>query len=122
MKIVVADDISDCAEVLAYLLRGDGHLVFVASGGAEAIALSASVRPQVAVLDIGMPDIDGYRVASTIRQNEWGRFIQLVAFTGWNDAHSRQRAAAAGFDLYIVKPIDPMPFLKRIRELETRLT
>ena len=121
MHILVADDIADSAEALACLLRIEGYSVSVALGGAQAIALSAAVHPHVAVLDIGMPDIDGYSVATRIRQSEWGRTVHLIAFTGWNDMQSRQRAAAAGFDLYVVKPIDPLSFMKQINELEARL-
>ena len=111
MHILVADVIADSAEALACLLRIEGHSVSVALGGAQAIALSAAVHPHVAVLDICMPDIDGYAVASRIRQCEWGRAVHLIAFTSWNDMRNRQRAAAAGFDLYVVKPIDPLPFM-----------
>ena len=121
LHILVADDIADSADALACLLRIDGHSVSVALGGAQALALSAAVHPNVAVLDIGMPDIDGYRVASSIRQFEWGHAVHLIAFTGWNDTHSRRRAAAAGFDMYVVKPIDPLSLLKQINELEAKL-
>ena len=107
---------------MACLLRIAGHSVSVALGGTHAIALSAAVHPHAAVLDISMPDVDGYSVATSIRQSEWGRAVHLIAFSGWNDMRSRQRAAAAGFDLYVVKPIDPLPFLKQINELAARRT
>lgn len=118
MRILVADDVRDAAEALSILLKIDGHEVAVALGGSQAIALAESVRPDVAVLDIGMPTIDGYEVARTLRREEWGEAIHLIALTGRDDNASKLHAAAAGFQQYVVKPINPVQFLELISGIE----
>jgi len=72
----------------------------------EALAVAAEFRPQIVLLDIGMPGMNGYDVARHIRAMEWGREIQLVAVTGWGQDEDRRQASAAGFDHHCVKPID----------------
>jgi CheY-like chemotaxis protein len=83
-----------------------GHDVRTAYSGREALALAADFRPQVALLDIGMPGMNGYDLARQIRAAAWGRDILLVAVTGWGQDEDRRQAEAAGFDLHRVKPID----------------
>jgi two-component system CheB/CheR fusion protein len=117
LRILVADDVRDAAEALSILLQIEGHDVSVALGGSEAIALAQSVRPDVAVLDIGMPTVDGYEVARTLRREQWGGAIHLIALTGRDDNASKKNAAAAGFQRYVVKPIDPLHFLELISEI-----
>jgi two-component system, chemotaxis family, CheB/CheR fusion protein len=117
LRILVADDVRDAAEALSILLKIEGHEVSVALGGSEAIALAQSVRPDVAVLDIGMPTVDGYEVARTLRREEWGEAIHLIALTGRDDNASKKNAAAAGFQRYVVKPIHPIQFLELISEI-----
>jgi two-component system, chemotaxis family, CheB/CheR fusion protein len=117
LRILVADDVRDAAEALSILLKIEGHEVSVALGGSEAIALAQSVRPDVAVLDIGMPTVDGYEVARTLRREEWGKAIHLIALTGRDDTASKKNAAAAGFQRYVVKPINPIQFLELISEI-----
>ena len=119
MRILVADDVRDAAEALSILLEIEGYEVSVALGGSEAIALAQSVRPDVAVLDIGMPTIDGYEVARALRREEWGRAIHLIALTGRDDNASKRHAAAAGFQLYVVKPINPIEFLDLISTINS---
>ena len=118
MRILVADDVPDAANALSMLLELEGHEVTVAIGGSQAVALSRSVSPQVAILDIGMPDINGYDVARSLRQEVWGQDIHLIALTGRDDKESHRRAVAAGIQQYVVKPIDPSQFLKLIDEIE----
>jgi DNA-binding response OmpR family regulator len=118
VRILVADDVPDAAEALSMLLQLDGHEVTVAIGGLQAIALADSVRPRVAVLDIGMPDVDGYEVARSVRRETWGQAVHLIALTGRDDGESRRLALAAGFQQYLVKPIDPSQFLQFISEIE----
>jgi two-component system, chemotaxis family, CheB/CheR fusion protein len=117
LRILVADDMRDAAEALSILLKIEGHEVSVALGGSQAIALAQSVRPDVAVLDIGMPTVDGYEVARTLRREEWGKAIHLIALTGRDDNASKKNAAAAGFQRYVVKPINPIRFLELISEI-----
>jgi two-component system CheB/CheR fusion protein len=117
VRILVADDVPDAAEALSILLRCEGHDVSVAFGGQEAIELAQAVRPQVAVLDIGMPHLDGYDVAKAFRREAWGQDIHLIALTGRDDRASKLNATAAGFQQYVVKPIDPFKFLELLAEI-----
>ncbi len=107
LRIVIADDNCDAAESLAMLLQMDGHQVSVAHDGADALSIVAAVRPRVAVLDIGMPGLNGYQVAQRIRSNFKTEPIVLVALTGWGQAQDLEHAKAAGFDHHLVKPADP---------------
>jgi two-component system CheB/CheR fusion protein len=107
LRIVIADDNRDAAESLAMLLRMDGHEVSVAHDGAEALGVVAAVRPHMAVLDIGMPGMNGYEVAQSIRTGPQSGPIVLVALTGWGQAQDLERAKAAGFDHHLVKPAEP---------------
>ena len=97
----------DAAESLAMLLRMDGHDVTVVHDGRKALATIHAVQPQVALLDIGMPELNGYEVARLVRQQLQGRPIILIAVTGWGQASDKARAAAAGFNLHFTKPIEP---------------
>jgi PAS domain S-box-containing protein len=107
LRIVIADDNRDAAESLAMLLQMDGHQVSVAHDGAEALGVVTAVRPHVAVLDIGMPGMNGYEVAQRIRTGLHAAPIVLVALTGWGQAQDLERAKAAGFDHHLVKPAEP---------------
>jgi len=105
-RILVADDNSDALESLATLLELGGHEVFSATNGALALESAERYRPEVALLDIGMPQLDGYEVARRIRAQPWGRGITLVALTGWGQDSDRRRSGEAGFDSHLVKPLD----------------
>jgi PAS domain S-box-containing protein len=107
LRIVIADDNRDAADSLAMLLQMDGHQVSVAHDGAGALSIVEAIRPQVAVLDIGMPDLNGYQVAQRIRSSGKCESIVLVALTGWGQAQDLARAKAAGFDHHLVKPAEP---------------
>jgi signal transduction histidine kinase len=106
-RILLADDNQDALESLAMLLSLNGHEVHQARDGLRALELAAQCRPEIAVLDIGMPRADGYEVAKRIRSEPWGRGITLVALTGWGQESDRQRAEEAGFDIHLTKPVDP---------------
>jgi signal transduction histidine kinase len=105
-RILVADDNSDALESLATLLEISGHEVFSAANGALALESAERHLPEVALLDIGMPKLDGYEVARRIRAQPWGRRITLVALTGWGQESDRRRSGEAGFDSHLVKPLD----------------
>jgi CheY-like chemotaxis protein len=105
-RILVADDNADALESLATLLELSGHEVFSASNGALALESAERHLPEVALLDIGMPKLDGYEVARRIRAQPWGRRITLVALTGWGQESDRRRSGEAGFDSHLVKPLD----------------
>ncbi len=106
-RILLADDNEDALESLAMLLSMDGHEVHQARDGVQALELAAQCRPEIAVLDIGMPGTDGYEVARRIRSAPWGRDITLVALTGWGQESDRRRAEEAGFNVHLTKPVDP---------------
>jgi signal transduction histidine kinase len=105
-RILVADDNCDALESLATLLELGGHEVFSAANGALALESAERHLPEVALLDIGMPKLDGYEVARRIRAQPWGRRITLVALTGWGQESDRRRSGEAGFDSHLVKPLD----------------
>lgn len=105
-RILVADDNRDALESLATLLQLNGHEVHTAADGAAAVELAAICKPEVALLDLGMPKLDGYEVARRIRAEIWGRTTVIVALTGWGQDEDRRRTKAAGFDSHFVKPLD----------------
>jgi signal transduction histidine kinase len=106
-RVLIADDNQDAAETMALLLRVVRHEVHVASDGPAALELAQRVRPDVAVLDIGMPGLTGYEVAERIRAEPWGREMILIAVTGWGQQSDKNKAQMAGFDHHLTKPVDP---------------
>jgi CheY-like chemotaxis protein len=106
-NILIADDNQDALESLALMLRMEGHEVVCASDGEEALALAGQRKPEIVVLDVGMPKLDGCEVARRIRAEAWGRGAILVALTGWGQDVDRRRSREAGFDMHLVKPVDP---------------
>jgi signal transduction histidine kinase/ActR/RegA family two-component response regulator len=106
-RILVVDDNRDAAEMLAMYLRSDGHEVRVAADGHAALTEAAAFRPEVALLDIGMPGLSGYDVARTLRRDPETASTLLVAITGWGQDGDRRLAMAAGFDAHLTKPADP---------------
>jgi PAS domain S-box-containing protein len=105
-RVMVADDNKDAADALAMLLELAGHEVRVAHCGRAALALAQTFRPDVAIIDIGMPDLSGYEVAKELRRESWGTGIYLIALTGWGQDGDRQRANDAGFDRHMTKPVE----------------
>jgi PAS domain S-box-containing protein len=105
LKILVVDDNRDAADTCAMLLEASGHHVQTAYTGRQALELARTFRPHTLLLDIGLPDIDGYKLAGQVRATPWGRSAILVAVTGWGQEQDRLRAVAAGFDQHLVKPI-----------------
>ena len=106
-RVLVVDDNRDSAESLAVLLRLTGHEVHTAHDGEEAVATAAAVRPDVVVLDIGLPKLNGHEAARRIRQQPGGEDVLIVALTGWGQDEDKARSTAAGFDAHLVKPVDP---------------
>ena len=105
-RVLVADDNVDAAEAIAALLRMDGYAVDVVHDGVAALRTARERQPFAAFLDIGMPGMDGYLLATQIRRQPWGERVFLVAVTGWGQGADRDRAVAAGFDLHLTKPVD----------------
>ena len=116
-RILIADDNNDALESLATLLQLSGHEVFTATNGGTALQSIERHLPEVVLLDIGMPMLDGYEVARRIRAQPWGQRITLVALTGWGQDSDRRRSREAGFDSHLVKPLD----LETLTDLLARL-
>ncbi|HET9233973.1 MAG TPA: ATP-binding protein, partial [Candidatus Eisenbacteria bacterium] len=106
MRLLIADDNRDSAQSMARLLRSCGHEVQVAYDGEEALHAAENDPPDVLILDIGMPRLDGYELARRVRAAPWGRDVSLIAATGWGQDEDRQRSLESGFDAHLVKPID----------------
>lgn len=105
-RVLIADDNRDAADSLAMLLRMEGHEVTVVNDGSQALAMVDEFRPELALLDIGMPELNGYEVAQRIRQSPLGSFITLIAVTGWGQASDKAQAATAGFNHHLTKPVE----------------
>jgi signal transduction histidine kinase len=106
LRVLVVDDNQDAADTLAARIECEGHEVQVAHDGRSALALANSFRPDVAVVDIGMPGMDGHAVATALRGEAWTGDLQLIALTGWGQLEDKRRTAEAGFDQHLVKPVD----------------
>ena len=114
-RILVVDDNVDAADALAMLLRLSGHDAVTAFDGVEALGLAANFRPDIVLLDIGMPRLDGYGTARAMRAEPWGRDLKLIALTGWGQQKDRDRTVAAGFDAHLVKPVATEALMEIIR-------
>jgi CheY-like chemotaxis protein len=117
-RILVADDNRDAADTLSAILELDGHEVRTAYDGAEAVQIAAQFAPQIALLDIGMPNLDGYQTARRIREQSWGSSMLLVALTGWGQEQARRQATEAGFNCHLVKPGDPQTIGALIEQIK----
>jgi CheY-like chemotaxis protein len=106
-RILVADDNRDAADTLAKMLKLFGHEVRIAYDGEEAVQVAADFVPDLALLDIGMPRLNGYDAARSIRSQPRGGRIKIVALTGWGQPEDKRRSQSAGFDEHLVKPVDP---------------
>jgi len=117
-RILVADDNRDVVESFQIMLRILGHEVQTALDGEEALEKAEQFRPDVIVLDVGMPILDGYETASRIRQLPWSRDVVLIAVTGWGNDKDKLKSAAAGFDVHLVKPVDATTILEALDQMD----
>jgi PAS domain S-box-containing protein len=115
-RILVVDDNRDSAKTMAVLLKLSGHEAHTAFDGLEAVAAAETLRPHVILLDIGLPQLNGYETAITIRDQPWGKEMLLIAVTGWGQDDDRQKAKDAGFDAHLVKPVDHAALTKLLAE------
>ena len=106
-RVVVVDDNADAAQSIALLLQLAGHEVRVVTDSLKVISACSEFVPHVAILDIGLPDVDGFQLARELRSRQDGARLNLIALTGYGQQHDRERAREAGFDHYFVKPVDP---------------
>ena len=104
-RVLVVDDNQDGAESLAALLTLDGHQILMSHDGLDALAKAASFKPDVILLDIGLPQLDGYDVCRRIREQPGGKDIVMIAMTGWGQADDRRKSSEVGFDSHCVKPV-----------------
>ena len=115
LRIVVVDDNVDLVESLVSVLELLGHQALGATGGAEGVDLIEERRPDVALVDVGMPGMTGFDVAGQIRRRPWGHAVVLIALTGWGGVEDRDRCRDAGFDHVALKPVD-LDYLKIMLE------
>jgi CheY-like chemotaxis protein len=115
-RILVVDDLRDSTDSLAMMLRAKGHDVRTAYDGYEAVEIALQYRPDVVILDIGMPRLNGYDAARMIREQSGGDSPMLIALTGWGHDENRLRTKEAGFDHHLVKPVDPAVLTKLLAE------
>ena len=114
-RILVADDNIDAASSLAMLLEIMGNETRVVHDGIEAVELAATFRPDVILLDIGMPRLNGFDACARIRMQPANHGAVIVALTGWTQEETKQRSQQAGFDFYLVKPVEPDTLEKMLR-------
>ena len=114
-RILIADDNRDSAETLAALLRMEGHEVTSVHDGPVALSVFSELKPDVALLDIGMPGLTGYEVARKMRQAGSKTPLTLIAITGWGQDIDKERAFAAGFDHHLTKPVDPQRLVELLK-------
>lgn len=105
-RILVVDDNRDAALSLAMLLKLTGHQTQMAHDGVEAVEKATAWVPDVVLLDIGLPRMNGYDVCRTIREQAWGKNVAMIALTGWGQDEDRRKSEEAGFDGHLVKPVE----------------
>jgi CheY-like chemotaxis protein len=116
-RILVVDDNQDAAESLGLYLGMFGHDVRLAFDGLAALAMAGEFRPHIALIDIGLPKLNGYDTARRIREEAWGQAMVLVAVTGWGQDEDVRRAREAGFDEHMTKPVDPQALVQLVAQL-----
>ena len=118
-RILVVDDNHDSALSLAMMLSIMGHDTRTAHDGESAVATAASFLPEVVLLDIGLPKLNGYEVAQRIRNTSWGKSMFLIAVTGWGQEEDRQRSSEVGLNVHMVKPVEPAALERLLAELRS---
>src|SRR5262249_14637266 len=120
-RILIADDNKDVASSLEVMLKIMGHEVRTANYGTEAVEIAREFHPDLILLDIGMPGLNGYDACTRIREQRWSRMHKMiiVALTGWGQEETRQKSEMAGFDHYFVKPIDPSALKGLLKKLQS---
>jgi CheY-like chemotaxis protein len=119
-RILVVDDLADAAASLAMVCEIYGAETRVACNGREALILCEQFHPDVVLMDISMPHMDGYEAARRLRAEEWGRNVVLIALTGWGRQGDVDAALAAGFDGHLLKPVGADSLLELIARLRAR--
>jgi CheY-like chemotaxis protein len=116
-RILVADDNDDSVASMALMLKILGNEVRTASDGREAVEVAETFQPKLILLDIGMPQLNGYEACRAIRQKPWGADVIIVALTGWGQEDDKQKAREAGFNHHLVKPVGLDAIRKLLAEI-----
>lgn len=116
-RILVVDDNHDSALSLAMMLSIMGHETRTANDGESAVTAAENFLPEVVLLDIGLPKLNGYEVAQRIREQSWGTSMFLIAVTGWGQEEDRQRSSEVGLNVHMVKPVEPAALEKLLAGL-----
>jgi CheY-like chemotaxis protein len=119
-RVLVVDDLSDAATSLALVCQLYGAEAKVARDGREALTLGPTFQPDVVLMDITMPFMDGYEAARRLRAEPWGQAVVLIALTGWGRTSDVEAARAAGFDGHLLKPVEAEALLRLIAELRAK--
>jgi len=117
-RILVVDDNRDGADSLAAMLKLMGNDTRTAYDGQEGVDAAGEFRPDVIVLDIGLPKLNGYEACRRIREQPGGKGVVLIAITGWGQDEDRRRSRVAGFDHHMVKPVDPQALMNLLAGLD----
>jgi CheY-like chemotaxis protein len=123
-QILIVEDMADSRETLRTLLTLWGHQVTVAETGPRGVEKALATLPEIALVDIGLPELDGYQVAEQVRAAPGGGGIYLIALTGYGQHGDRRRSLSAGFNAHLVKPVDPKELARLLTEarIETPVT
>ncbi len=119
-RVLVVDDNKAAAEMLSLVVKMLGSEVRIANDGREAVEVAAEYLPDVILMDIGMPKMNGYEAAQHIRQQPWGTHILLIALTGWGQEEDKRRTTDAGFDYHLVKPAEPSELQRLFQKVEEK--
>jgi CheY-like chemotaxis protein len=119
-RILIVDDNRDSADSLAMLLEITGNKTYMAHDGVEALEAIEKHRPEVVLLDIGLPRLDGHEVCRRVREESWGKNIVIIALTGWGQEDDRRKSEEAGFNGHLVKPVDYDKLLELLSSPTTR--
>ena len=121
-RILVVDDNRDAADSLAMLLECEGHIITCAYTGFQALERSEEFHPDTVLLDIGLPDTDGYAVAQKLRNSDIGPQLSIIALTGWGSEEDKARAREAGFDAHLTKPVEVEVLASLLNQLPSHPT
>jgi DNA-binding response OmpR family regulator len=121
-RVLIVDDFPDAAAATEMMLSLRGYDCQIALSGREALELAAAFEPQLAILDIGLPDVSGFELARQLRTRAGGKPIHIAAVTGWSDPETRARAIEAGFDQHVTKPTDRHKIDEILRAAAEQLT
>jgi CheY-like chemotaxis protein len=114
-RILIVDDNKDAADSMALLVETAGHCARTAYDGQQALDLASAFAPDVLLLDLGVPGLNGFEIARRIRRQPWGKTVSLIAVTGWGQEQDRRRTAEAGFDAHLIKPVGTADLLNALK-------